>query len=160
MPKLLNMTLAAAIMVCSSFALASPQTVVIQSTTSTEYSGLFEHLIPTFEREADLKVRVVAVGTGAAVKNAMNCDGDVLLVHSKPLEEKFVAEGYAEARYDVMYNDFVIIGPSADPASVKGTADVSAALDAIAGSGALFVSRGDGSGTHRKELALWKDAGD
>ena len=159
MPKLLNMTLAAAIMVCSSFALASPQTVVIQSTTSTEYSGLFEHLIPTFEREADLKVRVVAVGTGAAVKNAMNCDGDVLLVHSKPLEEKFVAEGYAEARYDVMYNDFVILGPSADPASVKGTADVSAALDAIAGSGALFVSRGDGSGTHRKELALWKDAG-
>ena len=142
---------------CSAF--ATQKTLVIQSTTSTEYSGLFEHLLPTFEEEADLRVRIVAVGTGAAVKNAMNCDGDVLLVHSKPLEEKFVAEGYAEARYDVMYNDFVIIGPPADPASAKGATDLSAALNAIANSGALFVSRGDGSGTHRKELVLWKDAG-
>ena len=159
MSKLLKAAVAAAILLQSSMALASQKTLVIQSTTSTEYSGLFEHLLPTFEKEADLRVRVVAVGTGAAVKNAMNCDGDVLLVHSKPLEEKFVAEGYADARYDVMYNDFVIIGPSADPASAKGAADLSAALNAIADSGALFVSRGDGSGTHRKELALWKGAG-
>ena len=159
MSKILSITCAAFMLAGASSAFASPQTVVIQSTTSTEYSGLFEHLLPTFEQESDLKVRVVAVGTGAAVKNAMNCDGDVLLVHSKPLEEKFVAEGYAKARYNVMYNDFVIIGPAADPASAKGAADLSAALHAIANSGELFVSRGDGSGTHRKELVLWKDAG-
>ena len=159
MLKLIKAAVAAAILLQLSPALANEKTLVIQSTTSTEYSGLFEHLLPTFEKEADLRVRVVAVGTGAAVKNAMNCDGDVLLVHSKPLEEKFVAQGYANARYDVMYNDFVIIGPSTDPASAKDAADLSAALNAIANSGELFVSRGDGSGTHRKELVLWKDAG-
>ena len=159
MSKLLKAAIATVIFLQSSLALASQKTLVIQSTTSTEYSGLFEHLLPTFEKEADLRVRVVAVGTGAAVKNAMKCDGDDLLVHSKPLEEKFVAEGYADARYDVMYNDFVIIGPANDPASAKGAVDLSAALNAIANSGSLFVSRGDGSGTHRKELALWKNAG-
>ena len=159
MLKLLKSVVTAAVLLQSYPVLATQKTLVIQSTTSTEYSGLFEHLLPTFEKEADLRVRVVAVGTGAAVKNAMNCDGDVLLVHSRPLEEKFVAEGYADARYDVMYNDFVIIGPSADPASAKAAADLSAALNAIANSGELFISRGDGSGTHSKELALWKEAG-
>ncbi len=157
--KLLKTVLVAVFLTYSPLALASQKTLIIQSTTSTEYSGLFEHLLPTFEKEAKLRVRVVAVGTGAAVKNAMNCDGDILLVHSKTLEEKFVADGYAEARYDVMYNDFVIIGPSADPASARDAEDLHAALNAIANSGALFVSRGDWSGTHQKELELWKDAG-
>ena len=157
--KLFKTVLVAVFLACPPGALASQKTLIIQSTTSTEYSGLFEHLVPTFEKEAKLRVRVVAVGTGAALRNAMNCDGDILLVHNKTLEEKFVAEGYAEARYDVMYNDFVIVGPSADPAFARDAEDLHAALNAIANSGTLFVSRGDGSGTHQKELALWKDAG-
>ena len=133
--------------------------ITVQSTTSTLNSGLYDYLLPIFKKEKGIEVRVVAVGTGQAIKNAQNCDGDVLLVHAKPAEEKFVAAGYGVKRSDLMYNDFVIVGPAADPAGVKGMNDVKAALGKIAGAKAPFASRGDDSGTHKKELALWKAAG-
>ena len=133
--------------------------IVVQSTTSTQNSGLYEAILPQFTTASGIEVRVVAVGTGQAIKNAMNCDGDVLLVHAKASEEKFVAEGYGVARYDVMYNDFVIVGPEGDPAGVAGSSDAAAALSAIASSASPFASRGDDSGTHKKELSLWKAAG-
>jgi tungstate transport system substrate-binding protein len=112
-----------------------------------------------FEDKSGIAVNVVAVGTGQAIKNAANCDGDVLLVHAKAAEEKFVAEGNGVAREDVMYNDFVIVGPASDPAGVKGMDDVQGALGKIAEAGAIFASRGDDSGTHKKEMALWKNTG-
>ena len=112
-----------------------------------------------FQDKTGIRVNVVAVGTGQAIKNAMNGDGDVLLVHAKPAEEKFVADGFGVERFDVMYNDFVIVGPSSDPAGIRGMQDAKAALKKIAGSKALFASRGDNSGTHKKEVALWKAAG-
>ncbi len=133
--------------------------IIVQSTTSTQNSGLYDHLLPQFREASGIEVRVVAVGTGQAIKNARNCDGDVLLVHAKPAEEKFVAEGYGVSRADVMYNDFVIVGPADDPAGIGGGADVAAALARIEGSGSVFASRGDDSGTHKKELALWQAAG-
>ena len=133
--------------------------IVVQSTTSTQNSGLYEYLLPIFEKKAGIEVRVVAVGTGQAIKNAMNCDGDVLLVHAKAAELKFVASGYGVKRYDLMYNDFVIVGPASDPAGVAGMKDVVAALKDIAAAKAAFLSRGDDSGTNKKELALWKKAG-
>ncbi|SFA99296.1 tungstate transport system substrate-binding protein [Poseidonocella pacifica] len=132
--------------------------IIVQSTTSTANSGLYDHLLPTFEEKAGFKVNVVAVGTGQAIKNAENCDGDVLLVHAKPSEEQFVADGFGEMRSDLMYNDFVIVGPSADPAGIAGSDNAQAALQTIAEAGALFASRGDESGTHKKERALWSDA--
>ncbi|RSK31627.1 sulfate transporter [Rhodovulum iodosum] len=133
--------------------------ILVQSTTSTANSGLYDYLLPMFQDKTGIRVNVVAVGTGQAIKNATNCDGDVLLVHAKPAEEAFVAEGGGVARTDLMYNDFVIVGPADDPAGVGGMTDVEAALDKIAGSGALFASRGDDSGTHKKERALWAEAG-
>jgi tungstate transport system substrate-binding protein len=133
--------------------------IVVQSTTSTQNSGLYDVLLPRFTARAGVEVRVVAVGTGQAIKNARNCDGDVLLVHAKPAEEAFVAEGFGVERRDVMYNDFVIVGPAGDPAGVAGSRDVTAALAAIRAAGAVFASRGDDSGTHKKEMALWKAAG-
>ncbi|MGF1626517.1 MAG: substrate-binding domain-containing protein, partial [Alphaproteobacteria bacterium] len=133
--------------------------IVVQSTTSTENSGLFDHLLPVFTEETGIEVRVVAVGTGQAINNAANGDGDVLFVHSKPDEEAFVADGYGVARFDVMYNDYVIVGPSADPAGVSGSADAVAAFAAIAAHEAILVSRGDDSGTHKAELRLWAEAG-
>lgn len=133
--------------------------IVLQSTTSTQSSGLYDHLLPIFEQQSGLEVRVVAVGTGQAIKNAKNCDGDVLWVHATDAEEAFVAQGYADSRSDVMYNDFVLIGPAADPAAIKGDDDVLQALQKIARSGAAFASRGDDSGTHKKELKLWVEAG-
>ncbi|MEO4043213.1 substrate-binding domain-containing protein [Hoeflea sp. CAU 1731] len=133
--------------------------VVVQSTTSTQNSGLYDYILPIYEDKSGVQIRVVAVGTGQAIKNARNCDGDVLLVHAKPAEEKFVAEGYGVERTDVMYNDFIIVGPPADPADVKGMKDASAALNKIADSENIFVSRGDDSGTNKKEVALWKAAG-
>ncbi|WP_124112467.1 substrate-binding domain-containing protein [Palleronia sp. THAF1] len=133
--------------------------VLVQSTTSTANSGLYDHLLPIFTDETGIDVNVVAVGTGQAIKNAMNCDGDVLLVHAKAREEAFVAEGYGTERRDVMYNDFVIVGPEADPAGINGEEDASAALTAIAEAEAPFVSRGDNSGTHTAELSLWDAAG-
>lgn len=133
--------------------------IVVQSTTSTQNSGLFEHLLPKFTGETGTEVRVVAVGTGQALKNARNCDGDVLLVHAKPAEERFVADGFGVERFDLMYNDFVIVGPPGDPAGVNGSNDVVAALKKIETGKAPFASRGDDSGTHKKELSLWKQAG-
>lgn len=131
--------------------------IVVQSTTSTQNSGLFDHILPIFTAETGIAVRVVAVGTGQALKNARNGDGDVLLVHAKPAEEKFVAEGFGVERHDVMYNDFVIVGPKADPAGIGGGKDVLAALEDLAAAEAPFASRGDDSGTHKKELRLWKE---
>lgn len=140
-------------------ALADDRFIVVQSTTSTQNSGLFDDLLPKFRDKTGIEVRVVAVGTGQAIKNAANGDGDVLFVHSRPSEEKFVADGLGVARSDVMYNDFVIVGPADDPAAVSGSRDVIDALKKIAGSGALFASRGDDSGTHKAELRLWQAAG-
>jgi tungstate transport system substrate-binding protein len=132
--------------------------IVVQSTTSTENSGLFDAILPQFQEAYGTEVHVVAVGTGQAIKNAENCDGDVLFVHAKPAEEAFVAAGGGIERFDVMYNDFVIVGPQSDPAGIAGM-EVDAALKGIAEAGAPFASRGDDSGTHKKELSLWEDAG-
>jgi len=133
-------------------------TILVQSTTSTQNSGLYKHLLPAFKKKTGIQVNVVAVGTGQAIKNAQNCDGDVLLVHAKPSEEKFVREGYGVKRFDLMYNDFIIVGPPADPARIGGMKDAPAALKKIASAKALFASRGDNSGTHKKEVQLWKAA--
>jgi len=133
--------------------------ITVASTTSTEQSGLFRHLLPIFTAKTGVEVRVVAVGTGQALDIGRRGDADVVLVHAKPLEEKFVAEGQGVKRYDVMYNDFVLIGPKSDPARVRGTSDVAAAFRAIRTAGAPFVSRGDRSGTHFAELEIWKLAG-
>jgi len=138
---------------------AADRFIVVQSTTSTQNSGLFDHILPLFTDKTGIEVRVVAVGTGQAIKNARNGDGDVLFVHAKPAEQKFVADGQGVERFDVMYNDFVIVGPASDPAKVGGSEDVTAALKKIAAAGAAFASRGDDSGTHKKERALWKEAG-
>jgi len=134
---------------------AEMPSIFLQSTTSTANSGLYDHLLPIFESKTGIRVNVVAVGTGQAIKNAMNGDGDVLLVHAKPAEEKFVADGFGVKRSDVMYNDFVIVGPAADPAGVNGMTDANAALVKIADVKAIFASRGDNSGTHKKEMRLW-----
>ena len=133
--------------------------IVVQSTTSTQNSGLYEHILPIFTKTTGIEVRVVAVGTGQAIKNARNGDGDVLLVHAKSAEEKFVADGFGVERFDLMYNDFVIVGPPGDPAGIAGLSDATAALKRIAGAKAVFASRGDDSGTHKKERQLWKAAG-
>jgi tungstate transport system substrate-binding protein len=133
--------------------------IIVQSTTSTANSGLYDHLLPLFAARTDMRVNVVAVGTGQAIRNARNCDGDVLLVHAKGAEEEFVADGAGLWRQDLMYNDFVIVGPASDPAAIAGLSDVREALAQIAESGARFASRGDDSGTHKKELALWAAAG-
>jgi tungstate transport system substrate-binding protein len=133
--------------------------ITVQSTTSTENSGLFGHILPVFTDRTGIEVHVVAVGTGQAINNAANGDGDVLFVHSTPDEEEFVAAGHGVERFDVMYNDYVILGPATDPAGVAGTADAVAALAAIAAAEAPFVSRGDDSGTHKAELRLWQEAG-
>ncbi len=139
-------------------AMAEDTSILVQSTTSTANSGLYDYMLPKFEGKIGIKVNVVAVGTGQAIKNAMNCDADVLLVHAKSAEEKFVSDGYGVKRYDLMYNDFVIVGPESDPAGVSGMGDVKAALTKIDESGSAFASRGDDSGTHKKEKSLWAAA--
>jgi tungstate transport system substrate-binding protein len=131
----------------------------LATTTSTDNSGLLGVILPNFEAKYDGKVRVVAVGTGAALKIGEKGDADVLLVHARKLEDKFMAEGFGSVRKDVMYNDFIIVGPKKDPAGVRGSKDVIAAMKKISASGAKFVSRGDESGTHQMEKAYWKDAG-
>lgn len=130
--------------------------ILVQSTTSTQNSGLFDHILPKFTQITGIEVRVVAVGTGQALKNARNGDGDVVLVHSKADEEKFVADGWGLKRHDVMYNDFAIVGPASDPAGIAGLKDADQALKKIAEVEAPFASRGDNSGTHKAELRLWK----
>ncbi len=138
---------------------AGERVITLASTTSTENSGLFAHLLPQFTRATGIEVRVIAVGTGQALRIARNGDADVLLVHHRASEERFVAEGYGVKRHDVMYNDFVLVGPGADPAGVRGQTDAAQALARIARAPALFASRGDDSGTHKKERDLWAAAG-
>lgn len=137
---------------------AEPASIVVASTTSTEQSGLFKHLLPAFEAKTGIAVKVVALGTGQALDAARRGDADVVLVHDRPAEEKFLAEGFATQRQDVMYNDFVLVGPKADPARVRGN-DVVAAFGKLAAAKTPFVSRGDRSGTHSAELRTWKEAG-
>ena len=133
--------------------------IVVASTTSTQNSGLFGYILPIFEAKTGIKVHVVAVGTGQAIRLARRGDADVLFVHHKPSELKFVADGFGVKRFDVMYNDFVIVGPSNDPAGVRGMTDAVAAFTRIAKTKALFASRGDDSGTNKAEMALWKASG-
>jgi tungstate transport system substrate-binding protein len=138
---------------------AQDRFIVVASTTSTEQSGLFAHILPRFEKETGIKVRVVALGTGQALDLARRGDADVVFVHAKAAEEKFVAEGHGVKRLPVMYNDFVLVGPKADSAKVGGGRDIVEALRRIQATQAPFVSRGDRSGTHMAELELWKGAG-
>jgi len=138
---------------------AQPRYIVVASTTSTEQSGLFSHLLPAFTQKTGIEVRVVALGTGQALDTARRGDADVVFVHDRAAEDKFVADGWGIDRRDVMYNDFVIIGPKSDPAKIAGSKDVAKALASIAAAQAPFVSRGDKSGTHAAELRYWKDAG-
>ena len=130
--------------------------ITVASTTSTEQSGLFKHLLPQFTEKTGIEVRVVAVGTGQALKIGERGDADVVFVHAKSAEEEFVAKGFGVERLEVMYNDFILVGPKSDPAGVRGTGDVVKAFQAIAEKKSPFVSRGDDSGTHKAELALWK----
>ena len=132
--------------------------IILQSTTSTENSGFFKYLLPLFTERTGIEVRVVAVGTGQAIKNAMNGDGDVLLVHDRDAEEKFVAGGFGVKRHDVMYNDYLLAGPAEDPAKIAGEKDCVAAFAKLGAAAEPFVSRGDDSGTHKAELRLWKAA--
>jgi len=155
---LLSAVFAAAVLAAAPAALAQ-KFITVASTTSTEQSGLFKHLLPVFEKKTGIAVRVVAVGTGQALDIGRRGDADVVFVHAKPLEEKFLAEGHGVKRFDVMYNDFVVIGPKSDPAKVAGTRDVASAFRKIKAAQAPFVSRGDKSGTHFAELELWKAAG-
>ncbi len=138
---------------------AQDKSIVVASTTSTQDSGLFGYILPKFKEKTGIDVKVIAQGTGQALDTARRGDADVVFVHAKAQEEKFVADGFGVKRFDVMYNDFVVIGPKSDPAGIKGGKDVVAAFKAIAAKGAPFVSRGDKSGTHSAELKLWKEAG-
>ncbi len=137
----------------------SDDSIVLQSTTSTRNSGLYEHLLPLFKASTGITVQVVSVGTGQAIRNAIRGDGDVLLVHAKEAELRFVAEKHGVKRFDLMYNDFVLVGPPDDPVGIRNASSVTEALARIAQSGSVFVSRGDDSGTHKKEVALWRSAG-
>jgi tungstate transport system substrate-binding protein len=139
-------------------AVAQDRSIVVASTTSTQDSGLFSYLLPLFKAKTGIEVKVIAQGTGQALDTARRGDADVVFVHAKSQEEKFLAEGFGVKRFDVMYNDFVLIGPKSDPAGVKGK-DIESALKAIQDKSAPFVSRGDKSGTHSAELALWRQAG-
>ena len=150
-----------AVMACAlaAPALAQDNSIVVASTTSTQDSGLFGHLLPLFKKSTGIDVKVVALGTGQALDTARRGDADVVFVHAKPEEEKFIAEGFGVKRYPVMYNDFILVGPRADPAGVGKARDIVEALGIIKAKGLPFVSRGDRSGTHIAELKLWKEAG-
>jgi tungstate transport system substrate-binding protein len=140
-------------------AIAQERSIVVASTTSTEQSGLFGFILPRFTARTGIRVNVVAVGTGQALDIGRRGDADVVFVHDRPAEEKFMAEGFGVKRFDVMYNDFVVIGPKADPARIAGGKDVVEAFRKIAAARAPFISRGDRSGTNEAELRYWKDAG-
>jgi len=146
-------------LVAAAPARAQDKSIVVASTTSTQDSGLFGHILPLFKAKTGIDVKVVAQGTGQALDTGRRGDADVLFVHAKAQEEKFVADGFGVKRYPVMYNDFVLIGPKSDPAGIKGMTDVAEALKIIKSKGAPFISRGDRSGTHIAELDLWKAAG-
>ena len=153
-----------AALIAAAAALAAPaqaqeKFITVASTTSTEQSGLFGFILPIFQKSTGIQVRVVALGTGQALDMARRGDADVVFVHDEAAERKFVAEGHGVERKEVMYNDFVLIGPKGDPAKVAGGKDITAALKKVQGAQAPFVSRGDKSGTHAAELRLWKDAG-
>lgn len=149
----------AALLACATPALAQEKSIVVASTTSTQDSGLFEHILPLFKAKTGISVKVISQGTGQALDTGRRGDADVVFVHARPQEEKFVADGFGVKRFPVMYNDFILVGPNSDPAGVKGGKDIVAALTAIKSKAAPFVSRGDKSGTHAAELALWKAAG-
>tara|TARA_B100001964_G_scaffold1475_1_gene1767 strand:- start:1318 stop:2151 length:834 start_codon:yes stop_codon:yes gene_type:complete len=138
---------------------ASERFIVVASTTSTENSGLYSFMLPRFSEQTGIEVRVVAVGTGQALHIAQNGDADVLLVHHRPSEDQFISQGYGVTRYDLMYNDYILVGPRDDPASVLSAANVIGAVQRIATNKSLFISRGDDSGTHKKELELWNQSG-
>ena len=138
---------------------AQEKSIVVSSTTSTEQSGLFNYMLPIFKMKTGIEVKVVAVGTGQALDIGRRGDADVVFVHDKPAEEKFIEEGFSTKRYEVMYNDFVLIGPKSDPAKIAGGKDIQVALQKIAAAQAPFVSRADKSGTHAAELRYWKGAG-
>src|SRR6201993_4510208 len=146
-------------LICSAVALAQDRSITVASTTSTEQSGLFGYLLPQFSKAEGIGVNVVAVGTGQALDIGRRGDADVVFVHDRPAEDKFMSEGQGVKRFDVMYNDFVIVGPKADPAHIAGEKDVVAAFLKIAAAKAPFISRGDRSGTNEAELRLWKIAG-
>lgn len=154
-----RVVLMAAALLAAGAVAAEDKFIIVASTTSTENSGLFEALLPRFTEKTGIEVRVVAVGTGQAIRLAEKGDADVLFVHHQPSEEQFVQDGYGVARFDVMYNDFVIVGPASDPVGVGGMTDVVEALAAIKEAQAPFASRGDDSGTNKKELGLWEAAG-
>jgi len=149
----------AALMAAGASGAASETSIIVASTTSTQDSGLFSYLLPIVRERTGVEVKVVAQGTGQALDTARRGDADVVFVHDAEAERRFVAEGYGVARHPVMYDDFLIVGPAADPAGVRGGRDVAAALRAIAHGGHAFVSRGDRSGTHQAELRLWDAAG-
>ena len=161
MPRLMRLITAVALIVSGLLAWpASAQGVLkMSTTTSTENSGLLGYLLPAFEASSGIKVQVISVGTGKALELAKNGDVDVTLVHARPSEDKFVAEGHGVNRRDVMYNDFIIVGPDSDPAGIRGGRDVLAALRKIADSKARFISRGDNSGTDQMEKSYWKSMG-
>jgi tungstate transport system substrate-binding protein len=158
--RLLSFLLLLGLCTVTHFTSASAQerSIVVASTTSTQDSGLFGYLLPIFKAKTNINVKVIAQGTGQALDTARRGDADVVFVHAKAQEEKFLAEGFGVKRFDVMYNDFVLIGPKSDPADVRGSRDITAALGAIQRKAAPFVSRGDRSGTHSAELALWQQA--
>jgi tungstate transport system substrate-binding protein len=156
---LLRRTILALGLILALPAAAQDRSITVASTTSTEQSGLFGHILPIFTRETGIGVRVVALGTGQALDVGRRGDADVVFVHDRTAEERFVQEGSGGPRHHVMYNDFVLVGPAADPARIAGTTDTAAALRRIAESRAPFVSRGDRSGTHAAELRLWQQAG-
>ncbi|MFW5969663.1 MAG: substrate-binding domain-containing protein [Halofilum sp. (in: g-proteobacteria)] len=157
--RIFGATLLAAAVLLPSMAHAEDRHITVASTTSTEASGLFGHILPAFEEETGIEVRVVAVGTGQAIEVARRGDADVLFVHHKPSEEAFVENGYGVERHPVMYNDFIIVGPDDDPAGIKDMENAPEAFAAIAEAEAPFTSRGDESGTHKKELEVWDQAG-
>ena len=157
--RLLIAVVAAVGLVFGSHADAQDKSIVVSSTTSTEDSGLFKYLLPLFKQKSGIEVKVVAQGTGQALDTGRRGDADVVFVHAKSAEEKFLSEGEGVKRYPVMYNDFVLIGPKGDPAGIKGMKDVGAALKAIMSKDAAFISRGDRSGTHIAEINLWKASG-
>jgi tungstate transport system substrate-binding protein len=149
----------AAAVVFAATAVAQDKSILVASTTSTQDSGLFGHLLPLFKSKTGIDVRVVAQGTGQAIDTGRRGDADVVFVHARLAEEKFVAEGFGVKRYPVMYNDFILVGPQRDPAGIKGSKDIVAALKALKDKGVPFISRGDKSGTHQAELKLWSIAG-
>jgi tungstate transport system substrate-binding protein len=159
-PRRRDLIAAAALaMLCAAPAFAQDKSIVIASTTSTQDSGLFGHILPLFKAKTGIEAKVVSQGTGQALDTARRGDADVVFVHAKSQEEKFVADGFGVKRFPVMYNDFIVVGPKGDPAGIKGQKDVADALKTIKAKGAPFISRGDKSGTHSAELNLWKAAG-